>query len=72
MEKLCKVTVSSVVGCFAMMVIAMAIEHISNIVLVKLVLKLIICAMTYFTICFMMKNQIVLEYWELFKRKINR
>ena len=55
-----------------MMVIAMAIEHISNIVLVKLVLKLIICAMTYFTICFMMKNQIVLEYWELFKRKINR
>ena len=72
LEKLCKVTVSSVVGCFAMMVIAMAIEHISNIVLVKLVLKLIICAMTYFTICFMMKNQIVLEYWELFKRKINR
>lgn len=72
LEKLCKVTVSSVVGCLAMVVIAMAIEHISNIVLVKLVLKLIICAMTYFGICFMLKNQIVLEYWELFKRKINR
>lgn len=72
LEKLCKVIVSSVVGCLTMVVIAMAIEHISNIVLVKLVLKLIMCAMTYFGICFMMKNQIVLEYWELFKRKINR
>lgn len=72
LEKLCKVTVSSVIGCLAMVVIAMAIEHISNIVLVKLALKLIICAMTYFAICLMMKNQIVLEYWKLFKRKIKR
>lgn len=72
LENLCKVIVSSLGGCLAMAVIAMAIEHITNIVLVKLILKLILCVITYFGICFMMKNQIVLEYWELFKRKINR
>lgn len=70
LEKIHKVIVSSLAGCLAMMVISLIIECISNAVLVKLGFKLILCSATYFGICFMMKNQIVLEYWKLFRRKI--
>ena len=71
-ENLCGIIKSSLAGCLVMIMFAVLIEHISNIVLVRLSAKLIICSITYFGICFMMKNDVVLEYWELVKRKIKQ
>ena len=71
-ENLCGIIKSSLAGCLVMIMFAVLIEHISNIVLVRLSAKLIICSITYFGICFMMKNEVVLEYWELVKRKIKQ
>ena len=72
LEKLHFTIMSSLVGCLTMVLISFVINCMNNMTVIRLILKIVLCSMTYFIICFLMKNEIVVEYWKLFVEKVRK
>ena len=62
LDNMRKVMVSSIIGCLAMIITGLGIEHFVDNMIISLCAKVILCAVVYVIALIFMRNEIVIEY----------